>query len=82
VVHLLPHGQIRVLAVGLQIALSRLSRLPAADSQASRDLTRWYGWYGWYGASLSLVTARDSGGQPAGAVLTSGAMSEARRSPP
>ena len=37
--HLLPHGQIRVLAVGLQIAFARLSRLPAADSQASRDLT-------------------------------------------
>jgi hypothetical protein len=35
-VHLLPHGQIRVLAVGLQIALGRLSRLPAADSQGSR----------------------------------------------
>jgi len=45
-VHLLPHGQIRVLAVGLQIALGRLSRLPEADSQASRDLTRWYGWCG------------------------------------
>src|SRR3984893_11824103 len=73
-VYLLPHGQIRVLAVGLQIALSRLSQLPAADSQASRDPTRWYGWYG---AEPSRVTPRAPGWPASGAVLTSDVMSKA-----
>jgi hypothetical protein len=70
-VYLLPHGQVRVLAASLEIALGRLSWLPAADSQASRDPTRWEGRYDAQPAS------RGSGP----AVLTSDVESEAGRRP-
>ena len=69
--YLLPHGQVRVLAASLEIAFGRLSWLPAADSQASRDATRWKGWYDAHSAS------RGSGR----AVLTSDVESEAGRRP-
>jgi len=66
-----PYGQVRVLAASLEIALGRLSWLPVADSQASRDPTRWKGWY-------ARPASRGSG-RP---VLTSDVDSEAGRRPP
>ena len=67
---LLPHGQVRVLAASLEIALGRLSWLPAVDSQVSQDPTRRKGWY-------AQPASRGSGR----AVLTSDVESDAGRRP-